>query len=851
MVQYWLAKRVLLEPLLSRKNFARQTLALWLSAGCALCGSGAVQPSTTSRKSPPPSRVQQLLTQGHQLSSQGRLHDACQLADQAATLAAKGSDTRLQVKALLFVSGCRIRIFDYRAAREAAEKCRAIGMQHNDPDAQASAGVNLATIYMELGDYRLAEQEASRAAALFAQSPKSNSERHVKALLIYADTEAERTRNQIEAERAAGDFAAEQRDLRQLEQAYQRGIDVAHAAHLPQLEANLLEELGYSLLLAHHPERASAPLANARRLELAINDRDALATNEEHQAELELQNGDYAHALDLIDRAFASSSLSFHTTPQFYPLHIRGVLLEKLNRPDQALAELRKAVNAADQWRQGAPPGDATRTQMVVVLHDVYHDFAQLAAALSLERHDPALAREGLAVMARNRASNLREEITAALSRKQALPARYFDLLHELQAAQARVSLGENRPEDNRRLEQIRLQIRDLENQFGIAAESNAEYSEKISPQNSLKEVQGHLSSDQVLLSFSLGRERSFVWTVTGDSVSVYRLPGEPEIASVARRFSQDVQLGHDPKAAGLKLSREIFGVLPDEVWRRCDWVIAAEGVLLEGVPFSALVDLSSGFKVRFLSESHSIRLIPSELFLLSADKIGARQLFVGIGDPIYNTADSRRTAGGPASAAPGRAAVSLARLPGSEREIRTAARESEMPESRLLSGPNANLASLRTALAENPGIIHFAVHVVAPEGPFSQAALALSLTSDNMPELLTPEAIASFRVPGSLVILSGCSSETGEVLPGAGLMGLSRAWLLAGASAVVVSSWPTPDDSGRFFASFYDHLARQSGSIGQRAARALEAAQRDMQNQHDYRHSPSFWAAYSLISKE
>ena len=122
------------------------------------------------------------------------------------------------------------------------------------------------------------------------------------------------------------------------------------------------------------------------------------------------------------------------------------------------------------------------------------------------------------------------------------------------------------------------------------------------------------------------------------------------------------------------------------------------------------------------------------------------------------------------------------------------------------------------------------------------------------MPELLTREAIAGYRVPGSLVVMSGCSSQQGETLPSAGLIGLSRAWLLAGASAVIVSAWPTPDDSGRFFSSFYSHfqtLTSKSGSLAKRASIALQQAQLETRQSNAYGSSPSFWAAYSVISKE
>jgi CHAT domain-containing protein len=190
--------------------------------------------------------------------------------------------------------------------------------------------------------------------------------------------------------------------------------------------------------------------------------------------------------------------------------------------------------------------------------------------------------------------------------------------------------------------------------------------------------------------------------------------------------------------------------------------------------------------------------------------------------------------------------------LPGSKREIQAAARYSGLTQSDLLLGPDANLASLTASLSQHPSIIHFAVHVVSPPGHPEQAALALSLGPDNIPELLTREKIASLRVPGSLIVLSGCSSGQGQPVPSAGLIGLSRAWLLAGASAVVVSNWPTPDDSGQFFTSFYSYLADAgSGSLAKRAASALQKAQLQTQQRGGYGGAPAFWAAYSIVSKE
>lgn len=284
---------------------------------------------------------------------------------------------------------------------------------------------------------------------------------------------------------------------------------------------------------------------------------------------------------------------------------------------------------------------------------------------------------------------------------------------------------------------------------------------------------------------------------------------------------------------------------------RKKEWLIAAEGPLLDAIPFADMPEPHDSTKQ--LIASHSLRILPSELLLLSSPQIPPNPLFVGIGDPIYNLADSRRQPKlVPAGTRRNPASLALARLPGSSQEIRSSSVASAMSKTRILLGPDAIGAKLNAALAEHPEIVHFAVHVVGPDGQPQQAALALSLNTENVPELLTPEVIAQYRVPGSLVVLSGCASEQGQSLPSAGLIGLSRAWLLAGAEAVVATGWPTPDDSGQFFSIFYAHLrVTKTGTLSQRAAIALQQSQLDMQRAGGYRASASFWAAYSIISKE
>ncbi len=341
------------------------------------------------------------------------------------------------------------------------------------------------------------------------------------------------------------------------------------------------------------------------------------------------------------------------------------------------------------------------------------------------------------------------------------------------------------------------------------------------------------------------------MWTVTGNRVNLDELAPKDEIETRARELADAVRNRRDVGPPAAALSQVLFGKLRNYVWQKSEWLITGDGALLSETPFSTLQDISSLRKEPLIA-NHTIRSLPTELLLLQPNA-PLENRFVGVADPIYNLADSRRhrnmTLVEASSTEP---TVPLGRLVGSDQEIRTAAKQSGMPDTQLLLGAASTGQELRNALAKPPGVLHFAVHVVSPAGQPEQAALALSLTKENIPELLTPEGIAALHVPGCLVVLSGCSSGQGRPVPSAGIIGLSRAWLLAGAAAVVVSAWPTVDDSGRFFSVFYSHLQRlKAGSIGARAAAALQQTQLEMQRANGYRSSPSFWAAYSIVSKE
>lgn len=807
--------------------------AICILGASSLAIAGSTQGTPPQPVSAALNRIQAEIVQGGTERNQGRLLLASETFGRAAQEAETAGDVRTEAKALMLRGACEIDLFQYRQALISLARARQLAFQEQDITVEGGVALNLSSAYEMLGDFSAARSEAEQAVQALQRSTRQDY--LIKALLNLANIQSD------------------QGDLNSAIAAYDRAGTLAHRAGRPDSESLALDERGISLVLAHRLPEAEAALSQAKTIRVRYHDEN-LAFSIEHLAELELVKGHYVAGLKLIDEALNSRSHYFKTGPQYYPVHIRGELLLSLGRKSEALTEFRRAVELADEWRQGALPGDATSIRTSSHLHDVYQDYIELAAQLSLERRDANLGRLAWEVLAASRAAALREQMSLALEQAGRLPPKYFELLSKLQQAQAQFTM-EEKPEDEANVDRIRLELSSLENQIGIQKWNFAQYKERIPHKKSLRNIQSRLTVSEVLLSFCLGRDKSFLWTVTSDHVNLYQLSAALEIGRQAEAFSYAVRHSENISEQGQFLSKQLFGKFGANVWRRPNWLIAADGPLLSGVPFAALPSAPFSGPSTPLISGHTLRFLPSELLLLTGDTNHFRPSFVGIGDPIYNLADSRQRRNvSVVKAKQNESALVLARLAGSDVEIRNAAKQSGMDQIELLEGPKATGVALQSALRERPEVVHFAVHVVSPKGRPEEAGLALSLTQENVPELLTSEVIATYRLPGSLVVMSGCSSDQGETVPSAGVIGLSRAWLLAGAGAVIVSAWPTPDDSGRFFSSFYGHLqstTSKTGSLVKGAALALQQTQLEMQRSSGYRNSPSFWAAYSVISKE
>lgn len=169
-------------------------------------------------------------------------------------------------------------------------------------------------------------------------------------------------------------------------------------------------------------------------------------------------------------------------------------------------------------------------------------------------------------------------------------------------------------------------------------------------------------------------------------------------------------------------------------------------------------------------------------------------------------------------------------RLPQAAVEAQAVA--ARFPQGRALVGPDATLAALQTGCA-GVDVLHLACHASfrADNPRFSALHLA------DAP--LTVDAAEALDLQAATVVLSAC--ETGVSDSGDEMVGLARAFLVAGAARVVASLWPVDDAvAARLMGRFYGAL-----HAGVPVAAALQQAQAELKQ--DLRH-PHFWGAFMVL---
>ena len=182
-----------------------------------------------------------------------------------------------------------------------------------------------------------------------------------------------------------------------------------------------------------------------------------------------------------------------------------------------------------------------------------------------------------------------------------------------------------------------------------------------------------------------------------------------------------------------------------------------------------------------------------------------------------------------------------LDRLPGS-------ATEAEAVGDVVLLRERATERGLFDALATRPRwrAVHLACHGLydARRPEFSSLALTPDADDDGF---LTALEVSRASVAADLVVLSACDTGRGRVVRGEGALGLTRAFLRAGAPRVLCALWKVDDAATTaLMTRFYARFHPADGSPGLPVVAALRDAQAFVAAQPAWQ-APAFWAAWVL----
>ncbi len=453
-------------------------------------------------------------------------------------------------------------------------------------------------------------------------------------------------------------------------------------------------------------------------------------------------------------------------------------------------------------------------------------------------------------------------------------------------------------------LETLTTEFDAIENQIRT---SSPRYASLTAPQPfTLGDVQQKVvDGNTALLEYNLGANASYLWVVT-DSVALYKLPGREAVNKQAQdlratiipprlqRRLVGIDVAMDTRGFGLQplpasegvtnfatASNALYqtAIAPAKavIGEKRLVVVAAGG--LNYVPFETLVSSTQGAdyaSLPYLVNTNEVVYAPSASVIgfmrqqNNAAATGKNMLIVA--DPVFYGGDARAkgpaattsaasgearglglvsalsdVSGGEVAAAGNSAGLPLARLLGTRAEAQqiTALTKASGGVADTWLDFDANEANVNTRDLKKYRVIHFATHGLLNAERPQFTGVVLSLVGNKTGDgFLRADEIFNLGLGRPLVMLSACETGLGREKRGEGVIGLTRAFMYAGAPTVGVSLWSVADNStALLMTDFYKkYLAAPNTS----PTTAMRTAQRAMITGKKYS-APFYWSPFVL----
>jgi CHAT domain-containing protein len=401
---------------------------------------------------------------------------------------------------------------------------------------------------------------------------------------------------------------------------------------------------------------------------------------------------------------------------------------------------------------------------------------------------------------------------------------------------------------------------------------------EQITLENIQKTVLDH---DTVLLEYFLGEERSFVFAITDDKLVVYPLPKRSEIEALARAvydsWSYPSAARKRPSSIQLKLSsprqlQTLNASLSRILLNPVSKFLAGKRVLVVGdgalqyIPFAALYH----DRDQLIVTNHEVISLPSAAALAALRKEiqsrppPAKELAV-LADPVFAANDPRvqqRNEPTQTNEDNNTRALSaiefgtsmrdvgikneIPRLPATRWEAIQISKLVPPTQQKVALDFQANRAAAIDGSLREYRIVHFATHGLLNNRRPELSGIVLSLVNEGGRSengFLQVHEIYNLRLRADLVVLSACRTALGKDISGEGVVGLTRAFMYAGAARVVSSLWEVESKAtAELMTRFYRKMLREKLE----PAAALRAAQISMSQDPRWR-SPYYWAGFVI----
>ncbi|MGH9931631.1 MAG: CHAT domain-containing tetratricopeptide repeat protein, partial [Pyrinomonadaceae bacterium] len=616
--------------------------------------------------------------------------------------------------------------------------------------------------------------------------------------------------------------------------------------------------------------------------------------------------GDAPKALDFLNRGLALHRTVSNRSGQAQSLYEiarlerdRGNLIEARSRIEAALGiiESLRTKIASEQLRSSYFSSVQEYYELYIDvlmrLHKLHPSEGNDAAALQgserargrglidllIESH--ADIRQGVDPQLLERERDLQQLLNAKAERQ----LRLLSGKHSEESAQAVA----------RELQSLTTEYQEIEAQI---RSKSPRYAALTQPQPlALRDIQAELlDQDTLLLEYSLGEQQSYLWAVTQTGIASYGLPSRTVIDELAKNFYNLLTASSHPAEPGKKrglgvetsrgsygdvanrLSQMVLGPVAAQLGKK-RLVIVADGAL-QYVPFGALFSptMTNRRKTNTpLIVDHEIISLPSATTLAVLrrelpERQTAVKYVVVLADPVFDVRDERikkgprdtaDTANKQETTAENRGLglaieksaedtglsaglLTIPRLRGTRREAEAILALVPANESKQALDFDASRATAFSPELSQYRYVHFATHGLLNSVHPDLSGIVLSMIDKNgAPEdgFLRGHEIFNLRLSAELVVLSACQTGLGKEVRGEGLVGLTRAFMYAGAPRVVVSLWSVSDlATAELMERFYKGMLVDK----LRPAAALRAAQVAMWKQQHWS-SPFYWAAFTL----